>query len=989
MCRTPDRRTIHASSAIAAIVALTASLLVAVSPAGCGDDGGTNGNQNNNQPCPQGHEPHGRACVPVFDECPGPAEIAVLGGGCQPVGVTQCATGFVSDGEGGCDPVLPADPCPNGTMEVIGETECQPVGVTTCATGFVSDNAGGCDPVLPTDTCSATTMEVLGESTCQPIGDCGTGTWGTIATDATTIFVDANYGGGSSDGSDGSPFTTIGEALAVVQPSGQIAIAAGDYAERLIIDKPVNLDGRCAEMLILRGVFDQGEHRPPVLITSSGSGTTLRGVSLTGDGEGLVVDAATSVTFRDGAVENTGDVGIRATDGASLDLYRVVVRRATGRGIYSEGSTAVITECVIRDTQSDTAGDYGRGIQAVCDPSTITCGSLTASRSVVYGNREAGIIIFGVDSIVTSTVIRGTLGRQRDGLYGRGVHAECDPLVDLCGSLMITGCVVVDNHDAGIRAAGVNAVLSGSVVRDTGPDSDGLFGHGIESTCSPYVAECGSLTVENSVIEGNRELGIAAYSVRTAVNSTIVRNTQPDGDGLLGRGIYAECDPAQGACGRLSVTSSLVERNHDTGILTVGVDATVAGSVVRDTRPRQADDESGRGVVAGCSAMAGACPALRLEGSVISGNREIGILVAGADAEVTSSVVQNTLARQSDGLAGQGIHAQCDVGLQSCGSLAVTGSLIRQNRDMGIAVAGVDADMASTVVRDTQERLGDGKFGRGIEAQCDPDLVVCPTLSVTDSLIDSNRDESIFISGGDAVITGTVVRNTLAQQSDHQYGRGINAQCDPDLQNCGSLTITDTLVTGSYNNGMAIVGVDTVLAGVSVRDTWPNEQGDWMDDYGQGIFAFCFPGTDWCGSLQMTSCTVSTSHTAALAVQGVPGFVQSSLIDSVFPRPLDNGFGYGIQIERLQGLENLVFDIRSCRIRSCTLAGILYSGAGGTLTGSAVYGGLYAVVANVGSSPDIADDNDLTGTTQDGLAWGNMDPSPAPAPALPANFSAE
>ena len=128
MCRAPDRRTIRVSSAIAAIVALTASLLVAVSPAGCGDDGGTNGNQNNNQPCPQGHEPHGRACVPVFDECPGPAEIAVLGGGCRPVGVTQCATGFASDSEGGCDPILPSDPCPAGTMEVIGETECQPVG---------------------------------------------------------------------------------------------------------------------------------------------------------------------------------------------------------------------------------------------------------------------------------------------------------------------------------------------------------------------------------------------------------------------------------------------------------------------------------------------------------------------------------------------------------------------------------------------------------------------------------------------------------------------------------------------------------------------------------------------------------------------------------------------------------------------------------------------------------------------------------------------
>ncbi len=58
---------------------------------GCGD-GADAGDQ-----CSAGFAAQGSACVPIFDDCPGPAEIPVLGGGCQQVGVTQCATGFVTD----------------------------------------------------------------------------------------------------------------------------------------------------------------------------------------------------------------------------------------------------------------------------------------------------------------------------------------------------------------------------------------------------------------------------------------------------------------------------------------------------------------------------------------------------------------------------------------------------------------------------------------------------------------------------------------------------------------------------------------------------------------------------------------------------------------------------------------------------------------------------------------------------------------------------
>jgi len=50
----------------------------------CRDDSSGN---HNNVVCPTGFESRDEACVPVFDNCTGPAEISELGGGCRAVGV--------------------------------------------------------------------------------------------------------------------------------------------------------------------------------------------------------------------------------------------------------------------------------------------------------------------------------------------------------------------------------------------------------------------------------------------------------------------------------------------------------------------------------------------------------------------------------------------------------------------------------------------------------------------------------------------------------------------------------------------------------------------------------------------------------------------------------------------------------------------------------------------------------------------------------------
>ncbi|MFH2005917.1 MAG: DUF1565 domain-containing protein [bacterium] len=896
---------------------------------GCGD-----ADQNGSE-CPEGFERRGSACVPIFDDCPGPSEIPVLGGGCRAVGVTACATGlFEPDGEGGCEPILPPgpEPCPPGTMEVLGQTECQPVGVTECAAGFEPDGAGGCDAILPPgpDPCPSGTIALLGHDTCQPLGDCGSGggsgPWGNIVDDGATVYVDQTADATGADGTQQAPFVTIVEALTAVAPGGQIAVAAGDYTERLNIGKEVRLTGRCAELVTIRGQVWLGEPQPPVNITAGGTGTTVRGVTLTGPGAGLVVWAAQQVFLSELQVLAAGEVGIVAQGEAEVSLLRVVVADCAKAGVFSDGSMLTLEESVVRDTQS-----------------------------------QAGT-----------------------GWFGRGIHAECY-LAEACGSLHVSSSLVSDNRELGIGAIGVYAEVTASVVRDTLPEeSMGELGWGISAACSNSGA-CGSLRVSSSLISGNREVGISAGGVDAEVTLSVVRDTVPEeGTGEIGRGIEVWCT-TEGTCGRLLVSSSVVSGNRDMGILAIGVDTEVTTSVVRDTLSELGSGRFGVGIAIRCPAV-GACGSLLVSSSLVSGNRDVGILIGGPTAEVTASVVRDTEAEESTGMYGWGISSQCHPESGSCEPLRVSACVLSGNRGMGISVAGVDTEIIDTLVRDTLPEVSTGELGRGINARCHPEVGVCGSLRLSSSVFSGNREVGVAAFGMDTEVTATVVRDTLPEESTLTSGRGINVQCDLQGGACGSLRVSESLVMGSENVGIFITGVPTTLEGVAVIDTRPNALGFWRGIDGQGIWSLCDAETGDCGDFSMTSSLVESSQGAGVALEGISGFMASSVVRAVTAQVLDDRYGYGVQIgglEGQQGPEMPTFDVNDCAIRDATLAGIFYFRARGTLAGSMVSGGENSVIMNEGSEVTILDTNELLGTVKSEPSWANLFPAPAPPPALP------
>jgi hypothetical protein len=334
--------------------------------------------------------------------------------------------------------------------------------------------------------------------------------------------------------------------------------------------------------------------------------------------------------------------------------------------------------------------------------------------------------------------------------------------------------------------------------------------------------------------------------------------------------------------------------------------------------------------------------------------------------------------------SGRGIEAVCDRVVGQCGSLTVAQSVFAGNHGLGILVVGVDTSVTSTVVRDTLPQANDGMFGRGIVVQCAEYLHVCPSVTIAESLLAGNHESGLFFSGASVSVTRSVVRDTLAQLNDGRHGRGISGQCSSVLDRCGSLAVVDTLVSGNQSAGILTGGVLTSLDGVVISDTQPEETGARQGSYGQGVVALCHPDSGDCGSLELTGCLIDRNYFAGVTTLGTPGFLESSVIRTVWPRPEDDAYGYGLQVEGVPGAADTVFHVLRSQIQDAHLAGVLYSHATGAISFTWIGGAEFAVVWGGWTAPPTdGRHNVLDGLIVSGMSMQELDCSPSPEPVLP------
>ena len=759
-------------------------LLALVLISGCADTAETAPDGGAPNHCAPGLKPMGPACVPIFDECQDD-EVPMLGGGCKRVGVRECLDGWGLAG--------PPD------------WKCKPIGPPrTCLKGWEKVAGGWCEPILPKTKCPAGTMEKIGYSTCQPIGDCGSGTWGNIKTTASTIFVDQGHTGVGGQGTKTEPYKTIGEALMQATAGAHIAVAAGIYMERVIIQRKVTLEGRCAQMVMIK----VGLAQPAVEMKNWASGSVLRGVTINSVGGGLYLDGV-SATVERAAVQGCEDNGIWLTAGSMLTLRDSLVAGSRSAGISLFSSKATLERTVVRDTREQASDNaFGMGIQASVAFGQSQRSDLTLRDSLVAGNRAVGILVFSSKVTLERTMVRDTRESALNNAFGIGIQARVQSGQSQPSALTLHDSLIAGNRAVGITLSSSKATLERTVVRNTREQaSDNKHGTGIQASVASGQNPPSELTLRNSLVVGNRSSGILLDSSKATLERTVIRDTREQASGNRGgRGIQASVESGQSLPSELTVRDSLVAGNRESGIAMYSSKVTVERTVVRDTREQASDNAFGVGIHAAVYPGHGQPSKLKLHDSLIARNRAVGIILWSSKATLERTVVRDTRRSVSDNKAGMGIEVGIQPNQNLLSELTVFDSLIAGNRGTGIGLYSSKATVERTVVRDTCERASDKKFGTGISAEVQFSQSRASELTVRDSLVAWNRDVGIILFSSNATVERTAVRDTRERASDNKIGTGIQASVQLGQSRASELTVSNSLVAGNRGTGIGLFG---------------------------------------------------------------------------------------------------------------------------------------------------------------------------------------
>ena len=435
--------------------------------------------------------------------------------------------------------------------------------------------------------------------------------------------------------------------------------------------------------------------------------------------------------------------GVHATEGCEIDVSHCLLEenREIGIAIFGPDTKVDIAESVVRKTMPNAKGERVGGIMA--------SGGCVVSLSNSLLEENSGIALItelsGTIVDVSNSELRKSMPGESSEGHGKGISAELGSRVSLKNS------VIAENRTAGLVALDpeTEVEISGSIIRKTTPDELGEGGWGL------LAANGAGVWIDDSLLEENSHIGLVAKDpgTRVEVIDCVIRQTLPSPDGTSGMGIQAsdEC--------KLMVAGSLMDENRRVGLIAShpGTVVDVRDSVIRGTLPGL-DGSHGRGIEANTEVI------MSVTGCLVEENREVGLNVYGddTDVQVSDSVIRKTL-QGPIGNSGPGIQAG-----EGC-RLSVTDSLLEENQNVGLIMGhpGTLVDVSGSVVRRTLPGK-DGSIGRGLEAQAGA------KLSMTGCLVEDNAEDGLAILGLDTGldITGSVIRGTQPNE-DGMNGRGL------------------------------------------------------------------------------------------------------------------------------------------------------------------------------------------------------------------------
>ncbi len=739
--------------------------------------------------------------------------------------------------------------------------------LTACPTPAPEDVPHSCDPGFVAD-----------GDTCVPEA-CGSGTWGALELDGTTVHVDASAEPGG-DGRAEAPVTTIlaGIDLAGAAGGGMVAVAAGTYVEVLDLSSDhagVHLAGRCRDLVVLDVSAASGDVAG--LEIGAGSATAaVSGLTVSGSGAVGVRVRSGQVTLRDLTVTESGLGGMvirqAGVFGTSVIVEDTDVVGSFGRGllVLDGGTEVTMVSSTIRGTLPDPAGQGGYGVE-VTDSATLDIES-----SSIEGNTAVGLMTTGSGTQVTiaGVTISDTLPAS-NGSYGNGVQVSGG------ASLVASDCLIARNRTEGLVAAqeGTSVVLDRTSIVDTQPDERGDSGYGLT------VWDGASLAARSCEVAGNTGFGVLIYDPDTAValTDTIVSGTLPDENSGHGSGILV----TDGAS--LDAVGCLLDRNVATGVALQdpGTTATLRQTTVRSGFSSTLwEDGFGIEVADGARLEAVDCD--------VEDNLQVGVFVAG---EGTSATLAGSDVRGTrEGAGGEnGIGVEVTTGA----TLRMAAGTLEDNTGAGLIVEDPGTWALVEDVRVMGTRSASAvESGWGVQAGNGA------SLELIGSEIAGNTEIGLLMNGAatEVALRDTVIRGT---QPGFDSGDGYGIE----VWGGAALQLESSSIVSNVGLGIAAESAGTFLRLVEseIRDTQPTPEGD-------AGFGLQIGG----GAILVMESSEVVANTGVGLIAAEAG-TEVSLRDCVVAdthNSVDGNSGYGVEAIRGARLD----------VSSCVLDGNLASG---------------------------------------------------------------
>lgn len=539
-----------------------------------------------------------------------------------------------------------------------------------------------------------------GEDACRSPGRaCSTG-FPSAPAGGNAVYVEL---GASGDGSEASPFGTLGDALAAVPSGGFVLIGPGTYSEEnLVARRSVTIRGACvAETRIAAPTLDESGW---ILRAVEGATLRVEDLQMTGPRTAVVVDAGASAEMRgvalidlhdagvvtfgttlieDAVVRHTDpdargnfNVGVAAYDDASLTVRDTVIRGHIDLNAQVRGATATFEGVVFGKHFETFERTGGRGLEAA------RAADVTVRRSVFAASSESAALAADVGTVliidgarfsghadgaalaaIDSAELRATRVNVSDSLAGivvsRGASlAASDVVISGSGGDVGVGIEVMDDGtSAQLERVLVVAAPTSGVATTTGAQStltdvrilDGAFGR--ELAVGQYafglVFDESSGTLERIALDDNLGFGILAVDARLDGRDVAVANTAALPITGIGSALRAQES-------QVTLERVLLEGNLGSGLVTLGEssDVVITHLTARETLRGGCLDAECASFIGGVGVGAYGGAQLMVRTFIIADNDLLGAQVGyglGSDGERASggelTLLDGTIAR--------------------------------------------------------------------------------------------------------------------------------------------------------------------------------------------------------------------------------------------------------------------------------------------------------------------------------------------------------